>query len=263
MNKIFIGLLVILLTYSFGIADAYAKRFGGGRSFGVSRNVSSFSPNASRTAQPLGAKPASTASRWLGPLAGLAMGGLLASLFMGHGLGSGILSWLLVGGLAFLVFGFIRSRMQPRAQMQSAQANMRAFTPSQNTANFSQSSSAATDFDEAAFLRQAKATFIRLQAAYDNKNLTDIREFTSPEIFAEIQLQIQERGNEINQTEVVNIHAELMDLSAESQTTVASVNFSGSIREEQHAEPLDVKEIWHFHKNLFSQSWIVAGIQQA
>lgn len=255
-------MLIILFTYSLGIMDAYAKRFGGGRSFGVSRNVNNFSSNKASHVQQPGAKPGASMNKWMGPLAGLALGGLLATLFMGHGFGAGILSWLLIGGVIFLIWGFIRSRLQPRAQMQNAhyQAQPHPFT-SQST-NTQTSSHLPVDFDEAAFLRQAKATFIRLQAAYDNKNLTDIREFTSPEVFAETQLQIQERGNEINQTDVIKINAELLDLNTESQTTIASVAFSGLIREEQHAEPIDIREIWHFHKNLFSQNWIVAGIQQ-
>ena len=53
----------------------------------------------------------------MGPLAGLAVGGLLASLFMSNGIGSGILSWLLVGGLMLVSFiTLIRNKMQPKPQ---------------------------------------------------------------------------------------------------------------------------------------------------
>ena len=41
------------------------------------------------------------------------------------------------------------------------------------------------------FLRSAKTSFIRLQAANDRKDLNDIREYTTPEMFAEISMQLQ------------------------------------------------------------------------
>lgn len=274
MRNILLTLLIALFSCSFMMVDAQAKRFGGGKSFGVKRDVSSFS--RSNTASRMGqtaAKPASTASKWLAPLAGLAIGGMLASLFMGHGLGSGIMSWLLIAGGIFLVWRLIRSRIQPASQpAQSANVHNFQSQPAQNTSasanpfasiasKYSNAEERPTDFDDAAFLRNAKSLFIRLQAAYDAKNLADIREFTAPEIFAEIQMQIQERGNELNQTEVVTIDAELMDLAADA--TTASVQFSGHVREEQGATPTNINEIWHLQKNIYNQSWIVSGIQQA
>jgi predicted lipid-binding transport protein (Tim44 family) len=284
MRNLFLALLVGLFTFSFVMTDAQAKRFGGGKSFGVSRQASSFSrPNtastASATTAGAAAKTASGASKWLGPLAGLAVGGLLASLFMGHGFGSGMMSWLLIGGLVFFAWRFIRSRMQPATQAQGASNNMNYQAPAQPqpqaAQNFSMPAFGAdagsdvkkdervTDFNETDFLRNAKAAFIRLQAAYDSGNLADIREFASPEIFAEIQLQLQERGNEANQTDVIAIDAELLDLTTESHMMIASVQFSGSLREQQGAEPVNIKEIWHFHKFDVRPNWVVAGIQQA
>lgn len=286
MRALLINLLIGLMAFSFILTDAQAKRFGGGKSFGVSRQASSFTKPSSAgfsnaaSHAPQVAKPASTASKWLGPLAGLAAGGLLASLFMGHGLGgigSGILSMLLIVGIAIFALRFIRGKfqapMQPQNDYQHFQAQPQAHTQSQqpgfaqqpfanaNTQNNNVVSMPA-DFNEAEFLRSAKATFIRLQAAYDNKNLTDIREFTSPEVFAEVQLQIQERGNEMNQTEVVSIDAELLDVSTSGQTT-ATVLFTGQIREEAGAAPVTIKEMWHFNKDLFRPAWNVTGIQQA
>ena len=86
-------------------------------------------------------------------------------------------------------------------------------------------------FVETDFLRDAKTKFIRLQAAYDQKNLADIKEFTSPEVLAEIQMQFQERENASNDTEVVSLEAELLDVSNEGNLLTASVRFSGRIKE--------------------------------
>lgn len=279
MRSIFLTLLITLFSFSFMITDAQAKRFGGGKSFGASRQASSFSSNAAaRMPAAPAAKPASTASKWLGPLAGLAAGGLLASLFMGHGLGSGIMSWLLIAGGIFLLWrlfgGLLRSGAQPmqNAVYSAAQAQPvgQAQPAAQGFSNkplFSNLSSTTqdqhSDFDQVGFLRHAKSLFIRLQAAYDKKDLADLREFTAPEVFAEIQLQLQERGDALNQTDVINIDAQLQDLAKEAQGTVASVLFTGLVREEPGAEPVSIREIWHFNKDEYKSSWVVAGIQQA
>ncbi len=310
MRKLILALLIGIFSFSFLVLDAEAKRFGGGKSFGMSRQSSSFSrptpAGSAGTAAAAAAKPASTASKWLGPLAGLAVGGLLASLFMGHGFGTGIMSWLLIGGLIFLVWQFIRSRMQPAVRttqnMSYQQTHSTSNLGSNNTFNdkpfasantqsyvnsASSASNAATSndkpfaslaksygseevqdqrlaqFNETEFLRHAKSMFIRLQAAFDSKNLADLREFTSPEVFAEIQLQLQERGEASNQTDVVSIDASLLDLTTESHMLVASVEFTGLVREEHGVEPTNVKEIWHFQKFDVRPGWVVAGIQQA
>jgi predicted lipid-binding transport protein (Tim44 family) len=126
-------------------------------------------------------------------------------------------------------------------------------------------------FDQQCFLRGVKVQFIRLQAAYDSKNLRDLREFTTPEVFAEIKMQIQERGDADNHTEVVNLNADLLDVATEKQimidrevpVLIASVRFSGSIREERHEAATTLNEIWHFRQDPGSSTWIVAGIQQS
>lgn len=254
--------LIALLSFGLFINEASAKRFGGGRSFGVQRSHSSlFSGN--KTQQTASLNKNINKSRWGGMLGGLLVGGLLGSLFMGHGLASGMMSWLLLGIVAVMVMNFLRRRTQPA--MQTAQAN--AFN--QNTfnspfnqyyANANSASAQTVDFANETFLRQAKSSFIRLQAAYDQENLEDIKTFTLPEVYAEIQMQLSERGNEANRTEVVQLSAELLDMSNQSYSKVASVRFTGSIKENGELNQLD--EIWHFRQLENSQEWLVGGIQQ-
>lgn len=272
MRKILLAFFVTLLSISFLMTDAQAKRFGGGKSFGMARQSSSYSrPNNSYSqASSLPQKPASSAHRWLGPLAGLAMGGLLASLFMGHGLGSGLLSWALLLGGIFVIWSLIRSRLQTPARNQnmvyetpSTQSGKASNVPFFGGGNNVAQPQANIGFDENAFLRNAKSLFIRLQAAYDTKNLNDIREFTEPSVFSEIQLQLQERGNEVNYTEVINIDAEILDLTTEASLMIASVQFTGEIREEQNGPIQSIKEIWHLQKNHEGTVWRLSGIQQA
>jgi predicted lipid-binding transport protein (Tim44 family) len=245
------------------ISEASAKRFGGGRSFGVQRSYNSlFSSNKSQhTATPLGQK--FNKSRWGGVLGGLLIGGLLGSLFMGNGFASGITSWLIVGLVFYFIMNLLRRRAHPATQTaQSTPFSNTTFNQfkQQFTGGTSAPSGQTADFVSESFLRNAKVCFIRLQSAYDQKNLQDIQTFTAPEVFAEIKMQLDERGNEPNSTEVIDLNAELLDISKQAYSTLASVRFTGSIKEDGEINALD--EIWHFRQQGGSKEWVVDGIQQ-
>nr|WP_235659311.1 hypothetical protein [Legionella maceachernii] len=105
MRGFFSYLLIGLLTFGLVINEASAKRFGGGRSFGVQRSYGSlFSSAKAQPMKSLGQQ--ANKSKWGGMLGGLLIGSLLTSLFMGNGLGSGLLSWLILGSIAFLSLTF-------------------------------------------------------------------------------------------------------------------------------------------------------------
>jgi predicted lipid-binding transport protein (Tim44 family) len=118
-------------------------------------------------------------------------------------------------------------------------------------------------FDTDAFLRHAKASFIRMQAAWDRGDLADLREFTSPEVFAELQLQIQERGGNQDYTEVVSIDAQLLGIETTERDYLASVQFNGMIRNAPGAAAEPYVEVWNLAKPLQGNGgWVLAGIQQ-
>lgn len=258
--------LIALLSLGFVVNEASAKRFGGGRSFGVQRSQSSlFSSHKPQNTAAMG--QSANRGKWGGILGGMLVGGLLASLFMGNGLANGLMTWLILGSVLFFIVSFLRKRMQPG--LQSGQSNAFRQNPftsfSQPNASAGSSNSSFSqqpaDFVPDNFLRQAKVNFLRLQAAYDQKNIQDIQAFTVPEVFAEIQMQFDERGDAPNTTEVINLNAELLDVSKQTLSTVASVRFTGSIKENNEAfAPLD--EIWHFYQFANSKEWVVSGIQQ-
>lgn len=105
MRTFILYLLITTLTFGFVVNEASAKRFGGGRSFGVQRSQSSlFSSHAPQT-KSFGQQV--NTRKWGGVLGGLLVGGLLASLFMGHGLGAGLLSWLAIGALGVFLVGVL------------------------------------------------------------------------------------------------------------------------------------------------------------
>lgn len=119
------------------------------------------------------------------------------------------------------------------------------------------------DFDVAGFVRNAKVSFIRLQAANDAGNLDDIREFTTPEMFAEIRMNIAERGDSTQETDVVTIDAAVIDVAEEETRYVVSVHFNGLVREDKDAAAEPVDEIWHLVKPRDGKTgWVLAGIQQ-
>jgi len=119
-------------------------------------------------------------------------------------------------------------------------------------------------FDVEAFERVAKMIFIRMQAANDAGDLNDLRAFTTPEMFAAVRLELQERGPTAQRTDVVRVDAEVLDVTSESDRQVVSVRFHGLIREvaDGVAEPFD--EVWHLVKpSDGSREWAIAGIQQS
>lgn len=264
MQKILALFTILFVSLGLMIHDTYAARFGGGKSFGMQRSMSHFS--RPQQTLPITRPSPTTAQKWLGPLAGLAAGGLLASLLMHHGVGNGLLSWVLVlvGGL--LLWNLLRSRSKPQPESAHQFNSHLEVQPSPFQTNPPYHTSAPLQypigFNPTEFLRYAKVQFIRLQAAYDSKNLTDLREFTGPEVFGEIQLQLQERGNIANTTEIIDLNAELLEVTPEFQMLVASVLFSGNSRENNADNVTHFNEIWHFQKDIYSSKWLVTGIQQ-
>ena len=283
-----VGLSMMTVT-----TDAEAKRLGGGGSVGMSRNTTPMkqaTPPAKQAtpapaATPAAAAPASGMSRWMGPLAGLAAGIGLAALFshlgMGEGMANMMMMLLLGAAVFFAVRWFLKKRQPAAAQPAMQYAGMPAgMEPPRVTEPFIPAAAGGTaaaaatatevaanipaDFDVEGFLRQAKLNFIRLQAANDRGDMEDVRQFCSPEMAAEIQMQFQERKQLVQETDVVQLDAALLDVSTEAKRALASVRFSGLIREEANAAPEAFSEVWHLTKPLDgSQGWHIAGIQQS
>ena len=253
--------------------------------------------DASKATTPPATAPAPqpTRNRWLGPLAGIAAGLGIAALLSHFGLGGafadGLGSMILIGLLIFA--GVFIWRMLRRGT--SSPTPTRAFEPAYsvppphttNSGAGANSSAGVSvlgtplagsnepananngapwgvpaNFDTAGFIRIAKVQFLRMQAAWDEKNLADIREFTTPEVFAEIKMQLDEEKGAVNKTEVSNLDATLLGIETGPTEYLASVRFSGSMRENQ-AGTVPFEEVWNLGKPLDGRSgWLLAGIQQ-
>lgn len=295
---LFAAALVMSLTLTVSDAEA-AKRFGGGGSTGMQRQAvtpQKAAPTAAPTAAPSAAPAAAAQPKrsWMGPLAGLAAGLGLAALASHFGFGDELASMMMIGlaiMAVLMVVGFIMRKKAASQQaalggaggMQYAGAGAGAglgrapqAAPEypQGSASSFQSEAAQTNqpqasgnipahFDVDNFVRNAKVNFIRLQAANDAGNLDDIREFTSPEMFAEIKMNFVERGKDAQQTDVVSLEAQVLDVAEEPTRYVVSVRFHGLIREEANGAAEGFDEIWHMTKPVDgNRGWVVAGIQQ-
>jgi len=118
-------------------------------------------------------------------------------------------------------------------------------------------------FDADAFVRQAKVNFIRLQAANDEGNLDDLREFTTPEVYAELKLDIDARKGAAQKTEVIDLEAAIVDYAEEANRWVVSVRYTGRLYEDAGVVANALDEVWHLVKpRKGSSGWLVAGIQQ-
>jgi len=118
-------------------------------------------------------------------------------------------------------------------------------------------------FDAPGFERIAKMIFIRMQAANDSGDLNDLRAFTTPEMFASLRVDLQDRAGASQTTDVVRIDAEVLDVETEGASQVVSVRFHGLIREEKDGIAAQFDEVWHLVKPLDgSREWAIAGVQQ-
>lgn len=284
MKKMFVALFAAVIGLGMVVQDVEAKRLGGGRSFGMSRDSATMkqaapapapmAPAPSAVPGKAAAAPAAAApqpsgmSRWLGPIAGLAAGIGLASLLSHFGLGEGMASMLMILLLvvaAVFVFRLLFRRSQPQPAYAGSAAPPMRFEPLTAPATGSGAAapvSVPAGFDAEGFLRQAKLNFIRLQAANDRGDLEDLKQFTAPEVYAEIQMQFEERGRAKQETDVMHLDAELLELLSEPERYVASVRFSGQIREAAGGGGEAFAEVWHLTKPASGGGWVVAGIQQ-
>ncbi len=275
MSKIFTLFFVALISFGLTAQDADAKRMGGGSSIGKQRTATSQqTATQPKPAQAPAAAPAG-GNKWLGPLAGLAAGGLLASMFMGGGLAGGIGNILMILALVGVAFFIFRMLKKPQPQLAQYAGNIERNTVSDMVATGGSAAPSAAMmqantgsrpawFEDEPFLREAKKQFLRLQDANDRGDINDIREYVTPEMYAEISMQIQERNGRVNKTEVVTLNADIADVVTEGDVVIASVRFSGMIREEANGPAEAFSEIWHIQKSQSqpNATWFISGIQQ-
>lgn len=247
------------------------------------------------------AKPSMWKGLLGGALLGLGLGALFSSLglsgALGNAIGSILMILLLVMAVMFIIRmfrrkdtaanapfeGFSKPVPAPAGAARSSTPEIgsglgqqpsafqpqqpSAFEPMQPMGGSTQATNEATwfvpgDFDKEAFVRQSKSMFIRMQAAWDKGDVNDLREFTTPEVFAELKMQMTERTDG-DFTDVVSIDAQMLGIEDLGTDYMASVRFSGMIKEAPTAQPTPIAEVWNLTKpKSGSAGWLLAGIQQ-
>jgi predicted lipid-binding transport protein (Tim44 family) len=295
-----IVLTVALTLSSVGYVDA--KRLGNGKNTGQSAPVQKQAQPAQAQKPAQQAQPAAPAAGnaaaaapkrpgFGGMLGGLAAGLGIAYLLSHFGLGeaaasmiTGILIALAVGLLLFfIVKRFMPSMsgagraspapagngMQRTAYAQGNTRNEPGFVPV--AASFGGAAAVVPDaakslpegFDEYAFLDNAKHYFIKLQKAWDDGDLNSLREFATPEMFSNLTQDLNARAEASNQTDVVSLNAELLGVETGQDNYLASIQFTGMIREQAGAQAESFTEIWNLSKPIHGAGgWVLAGIQQ-
>ena len=130
----------------------------------------------------------------------------------------------------------------------------------------SQSWGIPNGFDSEGFLAAAKSNFVTLQLAWDKSDIPALRAMMTDAMLGEIQAQLAEReklhGSSSNRTDVVMLEARLLGIEETAVEYMASVEFSGMIREEPSAGPSPFREVWNMVKPTDgSRGWLVAGVQ--
>ena len=327
MNKLWSMVLVCVMA--FGSHDVWAKRMGGGMSFGkqsgnVTQQRNATPPaqqqatpapaqNAARpaAANPAGAAAAAPKRPWGAMLGGLAAGLGLAWLASALGLGEAFAQILLFALLAVVVMAVVGMVMRRRGGSSSGlayqaagqtgnsqfdPATPRTYSP-QNVGNDasarpwersgpvaldnrnvhggsligsalsgSQSWGIPADFDVDGFLSASKKNFVNLQDAWDRSDIPSLRAMMTDGMLEQIRSQLAEREQASaglqNKTEVVMLDAQLLGIEEMDDAYMASVEFSGLIREEASAGPNPFREVWNITRpKTGSGGWLVAGVQ--
>jgi len=239
---------------------------------------------------------------FMGMLGGLALGGLLGAMFFGGAFeGINFMDILIFGGVAYLLFKLFAAKGAAQRQT-SYQRNSGNYQKSDNYDTASknksyydaqpggfdtdvlfkkQNKSTVTEpsafqqdadfknpvmpegFNQADFLSGAKTAFYDLQSAWDKNDLAEIRGLTTDKVFSEIQQQLKTSDTK-NQTDVLKLDAELLDVRELDAELEAVVLFNSIIREGKDLQAEQVQEVWHFVKprNSHQPTWFLDGIQQ-
>jgi len=273
MKKLFVlSILAIFTLAAVGVEDADARRFGGGSSFGKSRMFKQPTQQRSTTqkATPANTQKGSARTGMMGMIGGLALGGLLGAMFFGGAFeGLNFFDILIFGVLLFILFKFIGHKARSSNAMAYAgnQQNVGLFGGG-GEAEPVQGHAVTPDIDQEFFLGAAKDIFMRMQVAWDAKDMEDIRGFCLPEVANRIELEMGNLGDKTTETQVATLNAEITDAWVESNFEWVAVHFTAMIQEKESGSETtsnEIQEHWIFQHDPASEdpTWYLAGIQQS
>jgi len=278
MQRVLSIFMALCISLTFAL-DAHAKRFGGGKSFGSAPShqtrqapqQTQAAPNQAGRQTPAAA---SGASRWLGPLAGLAAGGLLASMFMGDGFeGIQFMDILIFGVIAFLLFRFLAARRRQQQPAMAGHAPMQRDMPQQPSTSIFGGSAAPVAaapminapawFNEQSFVAAAREHFLSLQQHWDAKEMDKISEFVTPQLLGFLKQERAEIGDAYQSTYIDDLQIQLDGVDDDAEKTTATLTFTGTAKTSRFDQGEPFSESWRMERAQGEdQPWLVAGIRQ-
>jgi predicted lipid-binding transport protein (Tim44 family) len=288
MQRILSLAMALCLSLTLSVDAFAAKRFGGGKSAG-SAPMHQTQQRQTQQAAPAPTAPAagamagaaakpSGASRWLGPLAGIAAGGLLASMFMGDGFeGFQFLDFIILALLAFVLFRLFARRKAQQATpayagMGHAQAyqapQQPAYSPAANpvfggSAQPVRTFNAPAWFDEQRFVGIAREHFMSLQQHWDAAEMDKIAEFVTSQMLEFLKQERASLGDGFQSTYVDNLQVQLDGVEQQGGKTIATLTFAGVSKSSRFDQGEAFSESWRMERaDGDNQPWLIAGIRQ-
>lgn len=271
MRNMLFALLIAVISTSFVVPEAQAKRFGGGSKIGKSFFSSKkTAPAAKNTNQSSNKSSAAKKAGFGGLMGGLLAGGLLGAIFLGGGFEGiqmmDILLLALGGFVIFKVIGMLRARQSTSYATPAGTVRMNSNEFAANSANSVQSSTeiqVPAWFNEQQFVKGAESHFGNLQQAWDAKNWDEISGYTNADVMAELKREREQLADDLY-TEVVSVQAQLIGFKEEQGFVVAGIAFTGRIKEDSSLVAKEFDETWHMTRDMQVENadWVIAGIEQ-
>lgn len=116
------------------------------------------------------------------------------------------------------------------------------------------------DVDE--LLQLARLSFLHLQAAWDRADLGAMGHLATAPLLEDLRHQLSQRGPGPNRTEVLQLDARLLSLEDLHEALIASVEFSGLIREQHERAATPFRELWLLaNVKAAGRGWKLARVQ--
>lgn len=284
-------IFAMIFVFALTTSPAEAKKFGGGKTFGSTRQTAPAQPAprqdaASPTQNPAAGATAANAGKkgMLGGLmGGLLAGGLIAAMLGGAFEGIQFMDILIIGLLAFVLFKLLRRRpatagpaSQPayNAPAPIPQTDQRSafdsVPPARDTlfgngGGFSASSvpfNLPDGFNLPAFIAGAREHYRTLQEAWNECDMDEIQDYVTPSLFNDLKAERATLPGK-QHTEVLYVDAELVRADFDGVQAQVSVKFTGRYRDTVEGIEEPITDIWHLERDLTlpDAPWFIAGIE--
>jgi len=281
MKRLFaLALLAVFGLVGTAIDHAEAKRFGSGSSFGQQRMAQpqqSFSQRQAMPQKTMANQRGSARPGLMGAIAGLALGGLLGALFFGGAFeGINLFDILILGGIAFAIIMLLKRRAQSMTQplaYAGSHAGQGTHGYGQPYTQMPQGTALRPQIDTAHFTSAARDIFMRMQAAWDQRDIDEIGRFCTAAVTEKIAGDMTALDGRETRTEVGMLDAAIVDSWIESEQEWVAVHFTAMLREQTldasgtalEDQTHEVNETWIFSHDPVNEdpTWYLAGIQQA